>query len=168
MKKENQKKENLLTINARIEKWNYMPNNFKEFQTTKFAKLKSRTRKGIPDNLRGYAWQKISGADEFYQKDLFQELDKQQTDKKTEDIIIKDLDRTFPNCSLFKEKYGSGQRKLLRVLSNYSKYNRNVGSIQGIGFICALLLIYMDDERTFLILITIIKKYDLEGIYLPN
>ena len=168
LKKENQKKENLLTINARIEKWNYMLNNFKEFQTTKFAKLKSRTRKGIPDNLRGYAWQKISGADEFYQKDLFQELDKVPTDKKMQDIIIKDLDRTFPNCSLFKEKYGSGQRKLLRVLSNYSKYNRNVGYIQGMGFICALLLTYMDDERTFFMLHTIIKKYDLEGIYLPD
>ena len=167
-KSDNQKKHNLLIINARIEKWNYMLNNFKEFQTTKFAKLKSRGRKGIPDSLRGYAWQKISGADEFYQKDLFQELDKEPTDKKTEDIIIKDLDRTFPNCSLFKEKYGSGQRKLLRVLSNYSKYNRKVGYIQGMGFICALLLTYMDDERTFFMLHTIIKKYDLEGIYLPD
>ena len=167
-KSDNQKKHNLLIINARIEKWNYMLNNFKEFQTTKFAKLKSRGRKGIPDSLRGYAWQKISGAEEFYQKDLFQELDKEPADKKTEDIIIKDLDRTFPNCSLFKEKYGSGQRKLLRVLSNYSKYNRKVGYIQGMGFICALLLTYMDDERTFFMLHTIIKKYDLEGIYLPD
>ena len=145
-----------------------MLNNFKEYQTVKFYKLKSRTRKGIPDSLRSYVWPKICGVDEFYKKDLYQELDKEPIDKKIEDIIIKDLDRTFPKCSIFKDKYGSGQRKLLRVLSNYSKYNKKVGYIQGMGFICALLLTYMDDERTFFMLDTLIKKYELEGIYLPD
>ena len=161
-------KENLLKVNARLEKWNHMLNNFKEYQTVKFYKLKSRTRKGIPDSLRSYVWPKICGVDEFYKKDLYQELDKEPIDKKIEDIIIKDLDRTFPKCSIFKDKYGSGQRKLLRVLSNYSKYNKKVGYIQGMGFICALLLTYMDDVRTFFMLDTLIKKYELEGIYLPD
>ena len=171
-KKENKKnekpKENLLKINARIEKWNYMLNNFKEYQTTKFNKLKSRVRKGIPDNLRGFVWQKMAGVDEYYVKDLYQKLDAQPIDNEIENIIMKDLDRTFPNCSFFKDKYVNGQRKLLKVLSNYSKYNKNVGYIQGMGFICALLLTYMDDERTFFMLHTLIKKYELEGIYLPD
>jgi len=166
--KEKEKKENLLKINARIEKWNFMLNNFKEFQTTKLNKLKSRTRKGIPDNLRGYVWQKICGADKFYVKDLYQKLDNDPMNKEIEEIIIRDLDRTFPNCSFFKDKYGNGQRKLLKVLSNYSKYNKQVGYIQGMGFICALLLTYMDEERTFFMLHTLIKKYELEGIYLPG
>ncbi len=166
--KEKEKKENLLKINARIEKWNFMLNNFKEFQTTKLNKLKSRTRKGIPDNLRGYVWQKICGAEAFYVKDLYQKLDNDPMDKEIEEIIIRDLDRTFPNCSFFKDKYGNGQRKLLKVLSNYSKYNKQVGYIQGMGFICALLLTYMDEERTFFMLHTLIKKYELEGIYLPG
>ncbi len=163
-----EKTENLLTINARIEKWNYMLNNFKEFQTHKYRKLKSRTRKGIPDSLRGYVWQKISGADEYYVKNLYQDLENKPIDANIEDIIIRDLDRTFPNCCFFKDKYGNGQRKLLKVLSNYSKYNKNVGYIQGMGFICALLLTYMDEESSFFMLHTLIRKYQLEGIYLPG
>ena len=83
--KEKEKKENLLKINARIEKWNFMLNNFKEFQTTKLNKLKSRTRKGIPDNLRGYVWQKICGAEAFYVKDLYQKLDNDPMDKEIEE-----------------------------------------------------------------------------------
>ena len=167
-KKNEKPKENLLKINARIEKWNYMLNNYKEYQTTKFNKLKSRVRKGIPDSLRGFVWQKIAGVDEYYIKDLYQKLDNEPIDNEIENIIIKDLDRTFPKCSFFKDKYGNGQRKLLKVLSNYSKYNKKVGYIQGMGFICALLLTYMDDERTFFMLHTLIKKYELEGIYLPE
>jgi len=163
-----EKAEQLLTINARIEKWNYMLNNFNEFKTFKFYKLKSRTRKGIPDNLRGYAWQKISGVDEFYIKNLYQKLENEPMDKATEDIIINDIDRTFPKCQFFKDKYGNGQRKLLKVLSNYSKYNKEVGYIQGMAFICALLLTYMDEERSFFMLHTLIKNYELEGIYLPG
>ena len=167
-KEEKNKKNQLLKINARVEKWNHMLSKFDVYQTSKFSKLKSRTRKGIPDSLRGYVWQQISGANLYYVKDLFQKLDNEPIDKSTEDMIIKDLDRTFPNCSLFQDKLGNGQRKLLRVLSNYSKYNKEVGYIQGMGFICALLLTYMDEERTFFMLHTLIKKYELEGIYLPG
>ena len=163
-----EKAEKLLKINARIEKWDYMLNNFNEFKTNKFYKLKSRTRKGIPDNLRGYAWQKIAGVDQFYKKDLYQQLENEPMDKSIEDIIINDIDRTFPKCQFFKDKYGNGQRKLLKVLSNYSKYNKEVGYIQGMAFICALLLTYMDEERSFFMLHTLIKNYELEGIYLPG
>ena len=167
-KETKEKAEKLLTINARIEKWDYMLNNFNEFKTNKYYKLKSRTRKGIPDNLRGYAWQIISGVDAFYKKNLYQKLDNEPMDKAIEDIIMNDIDRTFPNCQFFKDKYGNGQRKLLKVLSNYSKYNKEVGYIQGMAFICALLLTYMDEERTFFMLHTLIKNYELEGIYLPG
>ena len=167
-KEEKDKKNQLLKINARLEKWNHMLSKFDIYQTSKYYKLKSRTRKGIPDSLRGYVWQQISGANLYYVKDLFQTLDNEPIDKSTEDMIIKDLDRTFPNCSFFQDKLGNGQRKLLRVLSNYSKYNKEVGYIQGMGFICALLLTYMDEERTFFMLHTLIKKYELEGIYLPG
>ena len=53
-------------------------------------------------------------------------------------VIIKDLDRAYPNCQLFKDKYVNGQRKLYNVLSNYSKYNTSIGYVQGMGFIVAV------------------------------
>ena len=165
---EKKKVSELLKINARIEKWNYMLQNLREFKNEKLSKLKSRTRKGIPDSIRSYAWQKLCDFDEFYIKDLYQKLDSEPVDKNIESTIIKDLDRTFPNCQFFKDKYGNGQRKLLKVLSNYSKYNKEVGYIQGMSFIVALLLTYMDEESSFFMLHVIIKKYELEGLYLPG
>ena len=78
-----------------------------------------------------------------------------------ESVILKDLDRTYPNQSLFKTKYGSGQRSLYRVLCSYSKYNKEIGYVQGMGFIAAvllILLIYMDEESTFFILESLMKK----------
>ena len=161
-------RDSLLKLNIRLEKWNYMLNNYDDFHKNHFAKLKKRTRKGIPDSIRGYAWQKIINLDEFYEKDLYQNLNEQEPDKSVETVIIKDIDRTFPKCSFFKEKYGGGQRQLYKVLVNYSKYNKEVGYVQGMGFIVALLLTYMDEERAFFMLHTLMKKRDLEGLYLPG
>ena len=157
----------LLQVNARIEKWNYMIQNYEEFTTNKKKKalLKSRTRKGIPDSLRGYVWQLFANKDKYYDKDLYQNLEKEPVKEELEIVIIKDLDRTFPLCQFFREKYGNGQRKLYKVLSAYSKYNKNVGYVQGMGFITAIFLIYMDEESSFYMLHCLMKKYKLEGLY---
>ena len=157
-----------LLNNARVEKWNCMLSDYEDFYKNHFSKLKQRVRKGIPDSLRGYAWQKIINVDEFYQKDLYEKISEEEFDKNVEQVIIKDIDRTFPQCSFFKEKYGGGQRQLYKVLVNYSKYNKSVGYVQGMGFIAALLLTYMDEERTFFMMHTLMKKRDLESLYLPG
>ena len=167
MKKDTNKltKEQILTINARTEKWQDMLNNYQKYQTTKRAKLKSRTRKGIPDSLRSIVWQLFAGTDKLKEKNLFENLNKQELDKDIEGVIIKDLDRTFPSCQLFKEKYGMGQRKLYRVLSNYSKYNKVLGYVQGMGYLAAIFLLYMDEESAFYMLHSLVKNYGFEGLY---
>ena len=161
-------KEELLKINARIEKWQYMLAHYKSYQSYKKYKLKSRTRKGIPDSLRSYVWQLFAKTDKLVEKGLFEKLDKEAADPEIESVIIKDLDRTFPKCQLFKEKYGKGQRKLFRVLNNYSKYNKNLGYVQGMGYLVAIFLLYMDEESAFYMLHAIIKNYGVEGLYLPG
>ena len=161
-------KEELLKVNARTEKWQYMLEHYKTYQSIKRFKLKSRTRKGIPDNLRSYVWQLFAGKDKLVKKGLFEKLDKEPINKNSELSIIKDLDRTYPLCQLFKEKYGKGQRNLFRVLSNYSKYNKNIGYVQGLGYLAALFLIYMDEESAFYMLHAVIKNYGMEGLYLPG
>ena len=157
--------EELLKINARTEKWQDMLEHYKKYQTLKKYKLKSRTRKGIPDSLRSYVWQLFAEKDKLVEKNLFEKLDKEEIDKETELTIIKDLDRTFPMCQLFKEKYGKGQRKLYRVLSNYSKYNKKLGYVQGMGYLAAIFLLYMDEESAFYMLHAIVKNYGFEGLY---
>ena len=62
----NKEKDELLKINARIEKWNYMIENYDEFRKKKADKLKSRTRKGLPDSLRSYVWQLFANKDKYY------------------------------------------------------------------------------------------------------
>ena len=161
-------KEELLKVNARTEKWQYMLEHYKTYQSIKRFKLKSRTRKGIPDNLRSYVWQLFAGKDKLVEKGLFEKLDKEPINKNSELSIIKDLDRTYPLCQLFKEKYGKGQRNLFRVLSNYSKYNKKIGYVQGLGYLAALFLIYMDEESAFYMLHAVIKNYEMEGLYLPG
>ena len=158
----------LLRINARLEKWNYMIQNYEEFSTKRKVLLKSRTRKGIPDSLRGYVWQLFADKDKYYVKDLYQNLENEPIKEDLETVIIKDLDRTFPLCQFFREKYGNGQRKLYKVLLAYSKYNKNVGYVQGMGFITAIFLIYMDEESSFYMLHCLMKKYKLEGLYYDN
>ena len=145
-----------------------MLEHYKTYQSIKRFKLKSRTRKGIPDNLRSYVWQLFAGKDKLVKKGLFEKLDKEPIDENSELSIIKDLDRTYPLCQLFKEKYGKGQRNLFRVLSNYSKYNKKIGYVQGLGYLAALFLIYMDEESAFYMLHAVIKNYEMEGLYLPG
>ena len=164
----NKSETDLLQINARMEKWNYMIEHYDEFKTKNFSKLKSRTRKGIPDSIRSYIWQLFGEKDKYYEKDLFSKLDKIPMDEDTDLVIIKDLDRTFPACQFFKEKYGNGQRKLYKVLSYYSKYNTDTGYVQGMGFIVAVFLTYMDEESSFFMLHSLMKKYNMEGFYLPG
>ena len=161
-------KEEILTINARTEKWQDMLNNFHKYETLKRSKLKSRTRKGIPDSLRSYVWQLFAQSEKFVQKNLFENLDKQEMDKEIEAVIIKDLDRTFPSCQLFKEKYGMGQRKLYRVLANYSKFNKELGYVQGMGYLVAIFLLYMDEESSFYMLHSLVKNYGFEGLYMEG
>ena len=164
----NEKSEDLLQINARLEKWKFMMENYPEFSTKKYSKLKSRTRKGVPDCLRSYVWQIFAEKEKYEEKNIFSKLESIPINEDVEIVIIKDLDRTFPACQFFKEKYGNGQRKLYKVLSSYSKYNTNTGYVQGMGFIVALFLTYMDEESSFFMLHSLMKKYGLEGFYKPN
>ena len=163
-----QKQEDLLKINARLEKWNTMIKDFDGYLKNNKNKIKERTRKGIPDSLRACVWQKFAEYDKYYIKDLYKNLENEKSNLDYESVILKDLDRTFPQQIHFKTKYGTGQRSLYRVLCSYSKYNKEIGYVQGMGFIAALLLTYMDEEGTFFMMESLMKKYELEGLYKPG
>ena len=154
-------------------KWTEMINRYSEFKANHFSKLKSRTRKGIPDCLRGRVWQifgNITALQEKNKNNLYQDLISSLEKEKIlndneEGVIIRDLHRTYPNHILFKQKLGGGQRSLYRVLVTYSHFNINTGYVQGMGFITALFLTYMNEESSFWLLHSLLVNYGLEGFF---
>ena len=83
--------------NARVFKWKEMLENFPE---KVHPKLKQRVRKGLPDCIRGYAWQiliqgdKVLGQEDKSQ--YFKQLMEREDNQKTIISIFKDISRTFP------------------------------------------------------------------------
>ena len=54
------------------------------------------------------------------------------------------------------------------MLRAYSKNNTKTGYVQGMGFISALFLTYMDEEASFWLLNSLMDNYKMEGFYLPS
>ena len=110
---EKEKKLYLIRENARMEKWSSMIRNFDSFRLNNYKKLKDRTKKGIPDCLRGYVWYYFGNVQKYLNmeenKGLYEKLLYDTTiNKETEDLIACDIDRTFPKHTFFKDKYGLG------------------------------------------------------------
>ncbi|CAA6670081.1 unnamed protein product [Spirodela intermedia] len=82
--------------------------------------------------------------------------------------IIRDISRTFPTHVFFQQRHGPGQRSLYNVLKAYSVYDRDVGYVQGMGFLAGLLLLYMSEEDAFWLLVALLKgavHSPMEGLY---
>lgn len=75
-----------------------------------------------------------------------QELDNQKGDPKWVEIIVKDLDRQFPFHEMFREKGGTGQQDLFRLLKAYSLYNPRDGYCQAMAPVAGVLLMHMTAE----------------------
>ncbi|KAJ0977620.1 hypothetical protein J5N97_013094 [Dioscorea zingiberensis] len=137
----------------RVKKWMKMigvgGSNWKHY-VKKPHVVKGRIRKGIPDCLRGLVWQLISGSRDLLLMNpgVYEQLVLYETSASELDII-RDISRTFPSHVFFQQRHGPGQRSLYNVLKAYSVYDRDVGYVQGMGFIAGLLLLYMSEEDAF-------------------
>ena len=63
--------------------------------------------------------------------------------EKVESLLSKDVCRTFSSMKLFTQSPKSGTNKLFNVLKVYSIYDPDVGYVQGLSFIAAMILIQM-------------------------
>ncbi|KAJ5079964.1 tbc1 domain family member whacked [Anaeramoeba ignava] len=150
-------------------KWREMMDQWEKYATKKSGVLKRRIRKGIPDSFRGEAWMKISqseilrdrmrkkeGAD-FYLKLLEEENEEANA------IIERDLNRTFPKHENY--RVGSEQKRLSRILRAWSVYNKTVGYCQGMAFVAALLLFYLEEEDAFWTFVVLMEQYHMSRLY---
>ncbi|KAF2110616.1 rab-GTPase-TBC domain-containing protein [Lophiotrema nucula] len=126
----------------------------------------NKIRGGIPNPLRGVVWQSASGARDKLIADQFDALCGESSPY--ENIINKDLGRSFPGEEMFKDPEGEGQKMLGRVLKCFSLYDHKIGYCQGLGFLVGPLLMQMGDKEAFCVLVRLMEDYDLRSCFLPD
>jgi len=125
-------------------------------------------RMGIPPKFRKRIWQLICSSHEFLLKNPgVYEFCKSKPNEKAEYSIQKDIGRTFPKHADFKTSQGKGQTKLFNVLKAFANFNykKEVTYCQGLNFIVGILIVNMEEEEAFWLLVQLMKKYSLSNIY---
>ncbi|OCT89223.1 hypothetical protein XELAEV_18017841mg [Xenopus laevis] len=163
-------KQKLLEI-ERTTKWVKMIKSWDRYKNSE--KLHRRIYKGIPLQLRGEVWSLILDVPKLKEekRDLYLVL-KQRARRLSTDIRQIDLDvnRTFRDHIMFRDRYGVKQQALFHVLAAYSLYNTEVGYCQGMSQITALLLMYMNEEDAFWALVKLFSgpKHAMHGFFVPG
>ncbi|OBZ86694.1 Ecotropic viral integration site 5 [Choanephora cucurbitarum] len=123
-------------------------------------------RFGIPPSIRGMVWQLLAKSKDQALVEHYMDLLKLVSpyDK----MIQRDLARTFPGHTYFKDTDGQGQEGLYNVVRAYSSYDNEVGYCQGLAFIVGPMLLNMPQEDAFCVLIQLMNQYGLRGHFTPE
>ena len=115
----------------------------------------------IKSSMLLYASNKINNCDIINLKRIYASYGDQKSIY--EDLIIKDINRTFPNDINFKQN-SQNYWKLYNLLTRYSNYNASIGYAQGLNFIFANALSYFDkEEEVFFFVDGLIHLFNLEN-----
>lgn len=133
----------------------------------------------VPDSLRGEVWcmlcqikqERASHAPGFYEKLLTYE------NPENEHRIQKDVDRTFNNYPISGQEddveirwdHVLGRKLLFNVLLAYANYDNEIGYVQGMSYIAAMMLLYVKDEqRVFWCLVHLLNRKNWRLIFLDG
>ncbi|KAF0464782.1 TBC-domain-containing protein [Gigaspora margarita] len=128
-------------------------------------KIKKLVRLGIPESVRGKAWQFMAGVHKYRKKGVFDKL-RNKEKLPIYDDIEKDIDRCYPDHIHFREK-GFGQEDLFNILKAYAHYDTVVGYCQGMGRLVGMMLMHIPAEDTFWLLVATIEEY-MSGYFSPD
>ncbi|NWX70436.1 US6NL protein, partial [Alca torda] len=151
----------------RTTKWLKMLKSWEKYKNSE--KFHRRIYKGIPLQFRGQVWSLLLDVPKVKEemKDFYNKL-KCQARGSSPDIRQIDLDvnRTYRDHIMFRDRYGVKQQSLFHVLAAYSIYNTEVGYCQGMSQITALLLMYMNEEDAFWALVKLLSgpKHAMHGM----
>eukprot|EP00029_Vermamoeba_vermiformis_P006937 TRINITY_DN2860_c0_g1_i1.p1 TRINITY_DN2860_c0_g1~~TRINITY_DN2860_c0_g1_i1.p1 ORF type:complete len:699 (+),score=132.14 TRINITY_DN2860_c0_g1_i1:64-2160(+) len=151
----------------RTKKWVKMIKRWDSFIDSKLNKVKRRVYKGIPERVRGQAWVLLTECTKL--KESKQNTYKGYRESKAKEKIMHqidlDINRSNRNHVDFKERYGKMQISLFNVLKAYSVYDSEVGYCQGMSDICSVLLMFVEEEEVFWMLIQLCEhqKFLMKG-----
>jgi hypothetical protein len=127
--------------------------------------LLKKVRSGVPAPLRGVVWVSMAGARDPILEAHYERLCGEPSPY--ENLIGKDIGRSFPAVEMFRDPGGEGQKKLANVLKCFSLYDQKIGYCQGLGFLVGPLLMHMGEREAFCVLV----RYDthhLRRIVVPR
>lgn len=155
----------------RTKKWVKMTKNWDKYYPGE--KMVRRVYKGIPDSLRGEVWGRILNLNKIKneQEGVYMKMRNRARSKSTSIRQIDlDVNRTYRNHIMFRERYGVKQQALFHVLAAYSVYNTEVGYCQGMSEIAALLLMYLNEEDAFwgMSQLFVSEKHSMHGFFIPG
>ncbi|KAL0219212.1 hypothetical protein P9112_004865 [Eukaryota sp. TZLM1-RC] len=123
--------------------------------------LKSLCRQGIPMEYRKPVYLRITGAlsRQLSNKTYYQNLcTKNHLRRSTaSDQIDLDLDRTFPEHESFQTDVY--RVRLRRVLTSFAYKDRDIGYVQSLNYLVGMLLLVMEEEQAFWVLVAVIEDY---------
>uniref|UniRef100_A0A1Q3FP52 Putative ypt/rab gtpase activating protein n=1 Tax=Culex tarsalis TaxID=7177 RepID=A0A1Q3FP52_CULTA len=134
-------------------------------------------KNGVPRTKRGEIWKFLANQHSFNTPPVdttdfpnyntpYQTLLKNLTEH--QHAIFIDLGRTFPDHKYYKDALGVGQLSLFNLLKAYSILDPELGYCQGLGFICAVLLLHLEEADAFDLLKHLMFKRQMRAKYLPD
>jgi len=81
--------------------------------------------------------------------------------------ILKDVSRTLPNHVYFQKEYKDGQNDLYEILKCIHILEPEIGYVQGMGYMAAVLLTYMDKDDALGIMMKILNgnQYNMKSFF---
>ncbi|MBN3318484.1 US6NL protein, partial [Atractosteus spatula] len=155
----------------RVDKWLKMLKKWDKYRNSE--KMLRRVYKGIPLHLRGQVWSILLEVEKLKNENVgkYEKMKAQARSYSTEiKQIDLDVNRTFRNHIMFRDRFGVKQQALFHVLAAYSVYNTEVSYCQGMSQIAAILLMYMNEEDAFWALSQLLtnQKHAMHGFFIPG
>lgn len=143
--------------------WSEVVNDYSNIVKNKHDALRKNITNGIPREIRGMVWQIICDSNSMKLKEFFINTKNAKSDY--EKLIKRDLARTsFIKDNAVKEKIDD----LFNIIKTYSIYDGEVGYTQGMAFITVPLLMNMESDEAFCMLVKLMFTYGFRDFYLPE
>eukprot|EP01083_Nonionella_stella_P188956 697680_1 len=137
--------------------------------------LRACARRGFKRSIRGKCWVHTSGA-QLREQGAYQYLRDRANvesveEKEDHDVNVgrigRDLARTMPTHEFFQND-AEGQQRLLNIMKAYMVHDKEVGYVQGMNFIGAILCMKLSEEEAFWMFNVLMTTYDVRSNFLEQ